>query len=67
MGDLVRIWKKISHPAPSGAILHRRVAIAPADTVVKAGSNVGLGDEMAARGYHFLTGRKETRQPFGSR
>ncbi len=36
----------------------RRGAIAPANAVVKTGPNVGLGDEMAALGYHFLTRRK---------
>ncbi len=57
MGDLVRIWKKIPHPHPCGAIAPAR-RNAPANTVVRTRLNVDLGDEMAVRGYHFLTRRK---------
>ena len=58
MGDLVRIWTRRSPTRTPAERLLRRAAIAPANTVVKTRPNVGLGDEMAALGYHFLTRRK---------
>ncbi len=48
MGDRVRIWQKITHGPPGGAI-------DPANPVATTSLNVGSGHDTAGRGYHFLT------------
>ncbi len=48
VGDRLRIWKKIPHGPPAGAV-------EPENPVATTSLNVGSGHEKAGRGYHFLT------------